>query len=842
MADQTDLMDVAVDSAVAAFDVFVAGETEDGSRLLTFDPRTPVSATVVWREGAPDALLTVAQAEAETPGIAWYALPPPAVAPRTAAAEAPPEDAVPVEAPKVDEALVARQQATLDEVEERIGEIEGRIAAVMLRSMTDDLFDDDEPEVAADDEAKTASAGFVEPLGLVLARLAALGEPGNEAVEVRIEELSGRLDALEAAVADLLADSGPDEDLDLPDPTATTVDETLPRDEQGGGHIAAAGRPKPRPFDPSKFGPGRPVDADGDGFVYDGTIRQRPALPPLPKGNGLAIRAPGEWDDRVRTPVREKAGRSRGQWVEVQESDHTLALPDGRRVSVNVSGESARRNVLSAPTVSTGRKGEGIEVRGRARTGEATWMLVDGDQTFHGKVRTSSDHLVADELAMQPDEPLEHFRERAKKWAVDRATKRYPFSVGDTVDEGGRRWTVTGYTESGNPLVRPIDSTSGKSRAMLADKLIKVVDPDDVVEPGKPDGLALRPPPAFDVDAFVADHPRQPGENFFDWQGRIVADLPPQLQSDVLFKTREVYPPSKFIADGIARWQTEHGLPPLPDNLIDTPVDLEEADDVARFFEGAPDMSDDPDVRAAYEDFKAQSAEQWDFMTRPESEGGMGITVDFTDQVDPYATAEEQRNDLEQNHHLTIQSGLGGDHSGTMTQEEYDRFRAVHDVFGHAGIGSGFDRHGEYEAWLVHAAMYRGQGRRAMSTEYHGVNSAMWTGAPGSPGTGKSVLLPDEFGEPPWLRADKLGGYSDSYLLQLWYSKDQTPQLRAELVSRGILPKAAAVDDVDDVDDGSQPDSSDPVDRLIELLGLTDKFAALFDTLPLHELPEDEDR
>ena len=40
-------------------------------------------------------------------------------------------------------------------------------------------------------------------------------------MQVRIEELSGGLDVLEAAVADLLADSGPDEDLDLPDPTAT---------------------------------------------------------------------------------------------------------------------------------------------------------------------------------------------------------------------------------------------------------------------------------------------------------------------------------------------------------------------------------------------------------------------------------------------------------------------------------------------------------------------------------------------------------------------------------------------------------------------------------------------
>ena len=76
----------------------------------------------------------------------------------------------------------------------------------------------------------------------------------------------------------------------------------------------------------------------------------------------------------------------------------------------------------------------------------------------------------------------------------------------------------------------------------------------------------------------------------------------------------------------------------------------------------------------------------------------------------------------EQNHHLTIQSGLGGDHSGTMTQEEYDRFRAVHDVFGHAGIGSGSDRHGEYRGVAGSRCDVPRQGRRAMSTEYHGAN------------------------------------------------------------------------------------------------------------------------
>ena len=46
--------------------------------------------------------------------------------------------------------------------------------------------------------------------------------------------------------------------------------------------------------------------------------------------------------------------------------------------------------------------------------------------------------------------------------------------------------------------------------------------------------------------------------------------------------------------------------------------------------------------------------------------------------------------------------------------------------------------------------MYDGPGRDAMSSEYHGVNSAMWAGAPGTPGTGASVLLPAALIRSPW--------------------------------------------------------------------------------------------
>lgn len=243
----------------------------------------------------------------------------------------------------------------------------------------------------------------------------------------------------------------------------------------------------------------------------------------------------------------------------------------------------------------------------------------------------------------------------------------------------------------------------------------------------------------------------------FEEANRRVADLPQEVQSEAIWQTRERYDPVEFVAQGAQRFNEEHGLPPIPDGIIDMKVDLAEAEEVATYFENAPDQSGDPVVAAAYEDFKAQSDVMFDYVTKPESEGGLGITVDFVNKTDPYNSAEEQAADVRDNHHIAIESGLGGSHGATMTTEEYDRFRAVHDIFGHVSIGGGFDRHGEYEAWLVHASMYTGPARQAMSTEYHGVNSALWAGAPGSPGTGKSVLLPEQYGDAPWQRTAAAG-------------------------------------------------------------------------------------
>ena len=57
----------------------------------------------------------------------------------------------------------------------------------------------------------------------------------------------------------------------------------------------------------------------------------------------------------------------------------------------------------------------------------------------------------------------------------------------------------------------------------------------------------------------------------------------------------------------------------------------------------------------------------------------------------------------------------------------YDRFRAVHDVLGHAYLGVGFDRDGEYATWRFQERFHSPLARRALATELHAEHSVRWT-------------------------------------------------------------------------------------------------------------------
>jgi hypothetical protein len=136
----------------------------------------------------------------------------------------------------------------------------------------------------------------------------------------------------------------------------------------------------------------------------------------------------------------------------------------------------------------------------------------------------------------------------------------------------------------------------------------------------------------------------------------------------------------------------------------------------------------DPLVALAYQQLEKQTDRQFATLTDPQ--GPYRITVVCTAAVTPYSDAAElgasvlTSRTLEVTHSLADRSHplLSGEVGGA-----YYRFRAVHDLIGHVATGYGFDRDGEYSAWLVQRTLYTGLARWAAATELHGEISALWT-------------------------------------------------------------------------------------------------------------------
>jgi hypothetical protein len=159
-------------------------------------------------------------------------------------------------------------------------------------------------------------------------------------------------------------------------------------------------------------------------------------------------------------------------------------------------------------------------------------------------------------------------------------------------------------------------------------------------------------------------------------------------------------------------------------------VDPDVARDIAQWFTDAPAMGRDRLVTAAYRELQVQTDRQFAELTEPD--GAFGYTVGWTRQPAPYSTAAElieavrttgvlevtaARIDRDRLH-PGLDCGFGG---------HYDRLRAVHDIVGHVMTGYGFDRDGEYSAWLRQSKLYRGLARWAAATELHAEHSVTWT-------------------------------------------------------------------------------------------------------------------
>ncbi|MEV6373577.1 hypothetical protein [Micromonospora musae] len=165
----------------------------------------------------------------------------------------------------------------------------------------------------------------------------------------------------------------------------------------------------------------------------------------------------------------------------------------------------------------------------------------------------------------------------------------------------------------------------------------------------------------------------------------------------------------------------------------------------------------DPRAYAAYAAFCRETVQQYHRLIGRVEFGGLGVAVRIVDE-DPYADVESMVDDLQQRRLKVWASAASGNPHPYLSDGENDMFRAVHDAFGHAASGRGFDRHGEEAAWLKHCSMYSPLALRAMTTETRGQNCAqIFHFGAGSFPEQKAALLPRSFSDPRLVRIEAVG-------------------------------------------------------------------------------------
>ena len=166
------------------------------------------------------------------------------------------------------------------------------------------------------------------------------------------------------------------------------------------------------------------------------------------------------------------------------------------------------------------------------------------------------------------------------------------------------------------------------------------------------------------------------------------------------------------------------------------PINTLTARKLARAYEDLEHNPDDPRVKESYDALKRETLDQFNALK------ARGYVFEVWDKPgQPYATVAEMAKDVAENRHLyyfPTDAGFGdtdtdrSDHPmlepapGTGGLLHNDVFRIVHDFYGHAKDGYGFDVAGEENAWRSHSQMYSEVARGAMTTETRGQST--WVG------------------------------------------------------------------------------------------------------------------
>jgi hypothetical protein len=132
-------------------------------------------------------------------------------------------------------------------------------------------------------------------------------------------------------------------------------------------------------------------------------------------------------------------------------------------------------------------------------------------------------------------------------------------------------------------------------------------------------------------------------------------------------------------------------------------------------------------VVTAYEHLQAETDRFFDAAIRRDAPDSVRIV--FTRCPEPYACDRELIEAVRATRVLEIPTAAIGAERihpllGCSFGGPFDRFRAIHDLIGHAGTGFGFDLGDEIAAWRTQDRMHGSLARWALATELLAVNSA----------------------------------------------------------------------------------------------------------------------
>lgn len=170
-------------------------------------------------------------------------------------------------------------------------------------------------------------------------------------------------------------------------------------------------------------------------------------------------------------------------------------------------------------------------------------------------------------------------------------------------------------------------------------------------------------------------------------------------------------------------------------------VDPALAHEVAAAYLDAPTRRD-PLIEAAFARLVTESDRLFRLITAPDRPDP--VRVFFTTCPEPYRDAQELIASVTNDGILEVSTvAIDADRRhplmGSGRGEAYDRFRAVHDILGHARLRLGFDRNSEFAVWLAQERYHSPLARRALATELHGQHSVRWT--TGEVAAPKAILL-----------------------------------------------------------------------------------------------------